>query len=68
MKLKKPHPSRLVGEAEMWNGLVPHPRVVDKNSGGIFQESQPLTRSPSPGDQCQEDKSPQYLAAKTSGD
>ena len=35
MKLKEPHPSRLVGAVEMYNGLVPHPHVVDKNSGGI---------------------------------
>ena len=24
--------------AEMWKGLVPHPHVVDENSGGISQE------------------------------
>ena len=32
MKLKKPHPSRLVGGAERQNGLFPHPYVVSKNS------------------------------------
>ena len=37
MELKKPHPSRLVGGVETWTGLVPHPRVVDKNLGGISQ-------------------------------
>ena len=35
MKLKKPLPSRLVGGVETWNRLVPYPRVVDKNPGGI---------------------------------
>ena len=38
MELKKPHPSKLVGGVEVWNGLVPHTRVVDKNLGGISQE------------------------------
>ena len=37
-KLKKPHPSRLAGGGEMRRGLVPHPHVVDKNSGGISWE------------------------------
>ena len=31
------------------------------------EESQPHTRLPNPGLQCQEDKAPQLLAAKTSG-
>ena len=35
MELKKPHPSRLVEGAQTQNRLVPHPYVVDKNSGGI---------------------------------
>ena len=34
----KPHPSRLVGGTEMWNRLVPHPHVMDKNLGGISSE------------------------------
>ena len=37
-ELKKPHPSKLVGGVQTWNRLVPHPCVVDKNSGGISQE------------------------------
>ena len=38
MDLKKLYLSRLVGGVEMWNRLVPHPCVVDKNLGGISQE------------------------------
>ena len=38
MELKKPYPSRLGGGVEMWNGLVPHPCVVDKNLEGISRE------------------------------
>ena len=34
----------------------------------MSEESQPHTRTSSPGFQCQEDKSPQLLAAKTSRD
>ena len=54
----------------MQNGLVPHPHVVDKNSGERSQEQRVPAphQAPSPGTQCQEDKSPQFLAAKTSGD
>ena len=37
-ELKKPQPSRLVGKSEMWNRLVLHPCVMDKNLGGMFQE------------------------------
>ena len=37
-ELKKPHPSRLVGGAQMRNRLASHPCVGDENSGGIFQE------------------------------
>ena len=37
-KFKKQHPSRLVGGVQRWNRLVPHPCVVDKNSGGISRE------------------------------
>ena len=29
-ELKKPHPSRLIGVAEMWNRLGPNPCMVDK--------------------------------------
>ena len=68
MELKEPHPSRLVGGMQTQNRLVPHPRVVDKNFRGDISG----VRSPSPhrptslGFQCQEDKSPQLPAAKTS--
>ena len=31
MELKKPHPSRVVGGAQVRNGPIPHPHVVDKN-------------------------------------
>ena len=37
-ELKKPPPSRLVGNADAQIGLVPHPHVLDKNLGGIPQE------------------------------
>ena len=49
----------------MQNGLALHPCVVDKNSKGYLEneEFQPHTRPPSPRFQCQEDKSPQLLAA-----
>ena len=43
MELKKPHPSKLVGGAQMWNWLVSHPHVVDKNLGGISQEEEAPT-------------------------
>ena len=43
-ELKKPHPSRLVEGAEMRNGLVPHPNMVDKNFGRDISG----VRSPSP--------------------
>ena len=33
IELKKPRPSRLVGVVKMQNGLVPHPRVVNKKFG-----------------------------------
>ena len=39
-ELKKPHPSRLVGGAEMWNRQVPHPHVADKNLVGISWEQE----------------------------
>ena len=70
MELQKPHPSTLVGGAQTRYSLVPHLCVVDKNFGGIYlgsKESQPHTRPPSPGFQCQVDKSLQLLAAKTCG-
>ena len=37
-ELKRSYPSRPVRGAETWNELVPHPRVMDKNSGGISWE------------------------------
>ena len=55
------------GEAEMQNGLFPHPRVVDKNSVGISQP-QPNTMPPRWVFLCQEFKFPLLLAVKTSGD
>ena len=42
----------------MKNGLVPHPRVMAKNLGGLSRELRvpaPI-RPPSPGLQCKEDK------------
>ena len=47
----------------------PHTHV-DKNLGGISQELEVPDphKAPSPGVQCQEDKCPQLLAMKTSGD
>ena len=56
MELKKPHSSILVGGAQAQNGLVPHPRVLDKNLGGISREQgvtalyqPPQPRVPVPG-------------------
>ena len=43
MELKKPHLPRLVGGAQTWNRLVPHPRTVDK-----IQQAYLGVRSPSP--------------------
>ena len=34
MELKKLHPSRLLGDMETWNGVIPNLHVVDKNLGG----------------------------------
>ena len=68
--LKNPHSSRQIGREEMqrsmerWHGdtegAVPRPRVLDKNWKGYprSERSQPQTRPPSLGFQCQEDKSP----------
>ena len=69
MELKKPHPSRLVGGVETWNGLFSHPHVVDEISGRMPPERGVLAphQDPSPGFQCQEDKFPQPLAAKLVG-
>ena len=46
----------MVGGAEMQNGLIPHTRVVDKNSGGLYWEQgvpapyqAPQPRAPVPG-------------------
>ena len=50
----------------MQNGLISHPCVVNKNSGGMSQE-QGVTApqlDPSPGFQCQEDKSPPTSGCK----
>ena len=45
-------------EDEEW--VVPHPRMVGKNQEGYLRskESQVHTRTPSPGFQCRENKSP----------
>ena len=69
MELKKPHPSRLVGGAEIQNGLVSYPNVVEKIQEKYFgsKESQPHIRPPSPGFQCQEDKHPYLLDQKSVG-
>ena len=54
-ELKKPPPFRLVERAQMQNGLVPHPGVVDKNLVGItqkqgvpapYQDPQPMVTVP----------------------
>ena len=60
MELKKPHPYRLVGGVQMWDGQVPHPIWWIKIWKGYLgsEKSPPHTRAPSPGFQCQEDKSP----------
>ena len=57
----------LVGGVEMCNRLVPYPRLVDKNLGGISVARSPRP-VPGPPDQYQEDSSPQLLATKTCGD
>ena len=48
---------------------VPNPDAVDKNQEGYLgsKGSQPHTRPPTPGFQCQEDKSPSLLIVKSSG-
>ena len=62
MELKKPHPSTLVGRAQMWNRL--HICYIHmwwiKIQGGHpgSKESQLHDRSPSPWYKCQEDKFP----------
>ena len=52
-----------MGGAEMRNGLVPHPNVVDKNSGGTSQEQEVPAphQDPRLGFLWQEDKSPQLI-------
>ena len=69
-ELKKSHPLRLVGEAQMRNGQsYTHVWWVKIWEGYLgTKESEPHTRLPSPWFQCQEDKSVQLLATKTSGD
>ena len=63
-ELKKPHPFRLEGVAEKWNGLVPHPCMVDVWWIKIWErylrneEYQSHTRIPKAGFQYQEDKTP----------
>ena len=61
-ELKKPYPSRLVGGAQTWNGLVQHPR------GQKFGRDTSRMRSPrsTPGFQCLEYKSPQLPAQDSS--
>ena len=63
MELKKPHPPRMVVRAQMQNRLVPHPRVVDKNSGGISQEQGLLAPPQGPSAQVSSarKKSPHYF-------
>ena len=68
LELKKPHSSRLVGGARMWNGLVPHSHVAAKNLRRITWEwgvpdlhRDAQTRVPVPG------RLPQLLAVKTTG-
>ena len=69
-RIKEETTSSLVGGMEMWKGLAPHPRVADKNWEGYLRSkgSQPHTRPPSPGLQCKEEKSPQFLAVYMSRD
>ena len=40
MELKEPNASRLVGGAKMWNGLAPHPHVIDKYLGGYLRREE----------------------------
>ena len=70
MELEKPQSSRLIGGAKMWNRLVTHPCAVDKYLEWIsWEQGVPDPhQNPSPVFQCQEDKSSQFLAAKTRGD
>ena len=53
----------------MWNGLDPHPHVVDKNSGGTsWEQGVPAPhQDPSPGFQLQEDKSHSFWLQKPAG-
>ena len=50
----------LVGGVETQNALVSYAHMVDKNWEGYIRgkESQPHCKLPSPGFQCQKDKSP----------
>ena len=67
-KLKKPHPSRMVGGAQMWNGLVPHPHVVKIREDYLRSEkSQPHTRPSTQGSSARK-INPTIVAPNTSGD
>ena len=53
-ELKKPHPSRLVGGVQTWNGLVPHPHVwwiiiQEAYLGSEVSQLLPKPRFPLPG-------------------
>ena len=69
MELKKPHPSRLVGGHRCRTGWShTHMWWIKIQEGYLgSEESQTRTSPLSPGFQYQVDKSPQLLAAKTSG-
>ncbi|KAF6099918.1 hypothetical protein HJG60_011640 [Phyllostomus discolor] len=62
----KPRPPRLVGGVETQNGLLSHPHVADKNSGGVSQErgAPAPHQDPQRRFQGQEENPPQLLAAK----
>ena len=47
-ELKKPHPLKLVGGVQMWNGLVSHPCVVDKFGRDISEAKSPSHTSGPP--------------------
>ena len=72
MELKEPHPStgRRGADTEWLDGLsLTHVWWIKIQEGYLRREgSQPHTRAPSPGFQCQEEKSPQILVVKTSRD
>ena len=51
----------------MLNGLVPHPHVVDKNSGGISQEEEARTRPPAQGSSARKIRSHNFWLQKPVG-